>query len=227
MGKKNKLKKFREVAQMPNVFQNFSFHEPQLVDNTNTNIDLRGKWKSDYFKNDNPITLELACGRGEYSVGLAQMFPDRNFIGIDIKGTRIWMGAKNALEQQLQNVAFIRTRIELVEHFFGQAEVDELWITFPDPFLKGNPNRRLTSSQFLERYRKICKPGAIINLKTDDPTLFDFTKEVIAEEKLELLAISEDIHKDGIAQNELSIKTYYEGLDISGSNVIKYLRFVL
>lgn len=221
------MKKFREVAQMPNVFQNFSFHEPQLVDNTNTNIDLRGKWKSDYFKNDNPLTLELACGRGEYSVGLAQMFPDRNFIGIDIKGTRIWMGAKNATKLELHNVAYVRTRIELVEHFFGEAEVDELWITFPDPFLTANPNRRLTSSQFLERYRKICKPGAIVNLKTDDPTLFDYTKEVLAKEKLDILTLSEDIHKDGIANNELSIKTYYEGLDISGSNVIKYLRFVL
>lgn len=224
---KNKLKKFREVAQMPNVFQNFSFHEPQLVDNNGNNIDLRGKWKSDYFKNDKPLTLELACGRGEYSVGLAQMFPDRNFIGIDIKGTRIWMGAKNATELELHNVAYVRTRIELVEHFFGEAEVDELWITFPDPFLNANPNRRLTSSQFLERYRKICKPGAIVNLKTDDPTLFDYTKEVLAKEKLEIQVLSEDIHKDGIANNELSIKTYYEGLDISGSNVIKYLRFVL
>lgn len=223
---KRKLKKFREVAEMPHVFQNFSFHEPQLKNHLGEPVDMKGRWH-EYFGNDNPITLELACGKGEYTVGLARMYPDRNFIGLDIKGNRIWRGGKTVEEENLTNAAFVRTRIELIANFFGKDEVSEIWITFADPFINSNPNRRLTSSWYLEEYRKICKPGTVINLKTDDPTLFNFTKEVIAEQKLEILECDEHIYTHGEVTGPLSIKTHYEGLNISRSNEIKYLKFVL
>lgn len=226
MGKR-KLKKFREVAQMPNVYQNFSFHHPQLVDSSGHEVDMKGQWHSHFFKNENPITLELACGRGEYTVGLARMFPNRNFIGLDIKGTRIWMGAKEALEEPLPNVAFVRTRIELIEHFFANSEVDEIWITFADPFLGSSPNRRLTSPVFLDRYRNICKKGALIHLKTDDPTLFNYSVSVAQEQQLPIHECQQHIYATGIPQGPLAIKTYYEGLDISKSSEIKYLQFSL
>lgn len=223
---KRKLKKFREVAQMPNVFQNFSFHHPQLVNSNNQDVNMQGRW-AEHFGNHNPITLELACGRGEYTVGLARMYPDRNFIGLDIKGTRIWMGAKQALEEPLPNVAFVRTRIELIDHFFGPTEVSEIWITFADPFLGSSPNRRLTSPVFLERYRKICKPDSIIHLKTDDPTLFNYSVEVAQQQQLPINQLQEHIYEHGTPQGPLAIRTYYEGLNISESNQIKYLQYRL
>ncbi|MCL4162187.1 UNVERIFIED_CONTAM: hypothetical protein GTU68_051039, partial [Idotea baltica] len=137
---------------------------------------MRGRWREQHFGNKAPLILELACGRGEYTLALAAHFKEQNFIGVDIKGARIWKGAKMALEQQLDNAAFLRTRIEQIELFFTPEEVDEIWITFPDPFLKkGKANRRLTSASFLDRYRKILKKGGLLHLKTDDPTLYNFT----------------------------------------------------
>ena len=211
---------------MPYVFQNFSFEQPQLINHRQEEVDMKGRWQ-EFFGNTKPITLELACGKGEYTVGLARMYPDRNFIGIDIKGNRIWRGGKTIEEENLQNAAFVRTRIELIAHFFGPNEVSEIWITFPDPFVNSNPNRRLTSPWYLNEYRKVCKPGTIINLKTDDPTLFEYTREVIAEQGLEVLEHNDHIYDGTEPQGPLSIRTYYEGLNISRSNKVKYLKFVL
>ena len=184
MSRRNKLQKFAEVVSFSNVYENFDATNPRLMGENGVPVILKGSWKSIHFKNDYPITLELACGKGDYAVGLAELFPERNFIGVDIKGARIWRGAKTALETGLQNVAFLRTRIEQAALFFGVNEVDEIWITFPDPFLrKGKENRRLTSLNFLERYRQFLKNGGLVHLKTDDPTLYAFTLEVLAQQQ--------------------------------------------
>lgn len=211
---------------MANVYQNFDFHQP-VLHNMGEPMELQGQWHSKVFKNDNPIVLELACGRGEYAVGLAQLEPEKNYIGIDLKGNRLWTGATRALEEGLPNVAFIRAKIESIVSFFAPGEVDEIWITFPDPFVSGNINRRLTAPPFLNLYRQVCKPGAIINLKTDDPTLFDYTLEIIEAEKLPLLDRKDELNTEERTTGKLAIKTYYEGLNISKSHVIKYLQFSL
>lgn len=189
--------------------------------------EMKGKWNS-FFKNDNPITLELACGKGEYSVGLGRLYPQRNFIGIDIKGNRIWRGAKTALEEGLRNVAFLRSHIDKITDYFAPGEVSEIWITFPDPQLRGSRmKKRLTYPRFLRLYRQILAPGATINLKTDSPDLYHFTKTVIGLYGLELLADDDDIYARGEVSPELAIKTHYEGLDIAGNNRVHYLRFRL
>lgn len=189
--------------------------------------EMKGKW-SGFFKNDNPITLELACGKGEYSVGLGRLYPQRNFIGIDIKGNRIWRGAKTALEEGLHNVAFLRSHIDKITDYFAPGEVGEIWITFPDPQLRGSRmKKRLTFPRFLRLYRQIMTPDATINLKTDSPDLYAFTKAVIGLYDLELLTDDDNIYAKGAVSPELAIKTHYEGLDIAGSNRIHYLRFKL
>lgn len=189
--------------------------------------EMKGKWK-DFFKNDNPITLELACGKGEYSVGLGRLYPQRNFIGIDLKGNRIWRGAKTALEEDLHNVAFLRSHIDKITDYFAPGEVKEIWITFPDPQLRGSHmKKRLTYPRFLRLYRQVLAPDAPINLKTDSPDLYTFTKAVIGLYDLDLLADDDNIYAKGEVSPELSIKTHYEGLDIAGSNRIHYLRFRL
>ncbi len=189
--------------------------------------EMKGKWNS-FFKNDNPITLELACGKGEYSVGLGRLYPQRNFIGIDIKGNRIWRGAKTALEEGLQNVAFLRSHIDKITDYFAPGEVGEIWITFPDPQLRGSRmKKRLTFPRFLRLYQQVLAPGSPINLKTDSPDLYQFTKAVIALYDLELLTDDDNIYAKGTVSPELAIKTHYEGLDIAGSNRIHYLRFKL
>ncbi len=210
MGQK-KLIRFEAIRHFSNVLE-----YPQ---------DMPGKWK-DFFKNENPITLELACGKGEYAVGLGRLYPERNFIGIDIKGNRIWRGAKTALDERLGNVAFIRSHIDKVTDYFAPAEVSEIWITFPDPQLRGSrAKKRLTHPRFLRLYQKMLQPGGVIHLKTDSPDLYHFTLAVIDLYGLSLLDSSENVYARESVSTELQIKTHYEGLDIAQSNRIHYLRF--
>jgi tRNA (guanine-N7-)-methyltransferase len=212
MGQK-KLIRFAEIETFPNVLQ-----YPQ---------DMKGKW-NDFFKNDHPITLELACGKGEYAVGLGRLYPQRNFIGIDLKGNRIWVGAKTALKENLTNVAFVRSQIDQVTNYFAEGEVSERWITFPDPQLRASKHKkRLTHPKFLRAYQQLLKPGSIIHLKTDSPVLYRFTKEVISLYNLPLHYSTDDLYKEESISEELKIKTHYEGLDIAQSNRIHYLQFSL
>jgi len=229
MSGKNKLKKFADLSTFPNVFQNHDVRQPELVDYNDEKVEMKGNWKTDYFKNDHPLILELACGKGEYTVGMAQNNPDINYIGVDIKGNRIWKGATDAMDLKLKNVAFLRTRIEQIELFVGPNEVDEIWITFADPFLKkGKANRRLTAPPFLDRYRKILKPGGLVHLKTDEKQLSDFTLEVIKEDPAtNLLYYKEDIYSEPLDFPELEIKTYYERMHLVKGKTIKYLRFTI
>jgi tRNA (guanine-N7-)-methyltransferase len=188
---------------------------------------MQGSWHK-HFNNANPITLELACGKGEYTVGLARLYKDRNFIGIDVKGNRIWKGAKTALQDDLQNVAFLRTQIDGINQYFTESEISEIWITFPDPQLRFSKlKKRLTHPKFLRFYQQLLKPDAVINLKTDSPHLYSFTRTVIELFGLTLLADSDNVYAATDINAELQIKTHYEGLDIAGSNRIHYLRFKL
>jgi tRNA (guanine-N7-)-methyltransferase len=229
MSTRNKLQKFAELLELPHVFENFSYENPELVGQYGKVVDLKSRWKNEHFGNLNPLILELACGRGEYTVALAEQYPDSNFIGVDIKGARIWQGARQVSDKNLRNAAFLRTKIELLDRFFASEEVDEIWITFPDPFLKDSKStRRLTSPFFLEIYRKVLKPGGIVHLKTDSPILFDFTMEVISsDERCRLIYSSEDIYARALDFEELHIQTYYEAKNISGSGVSKYIRFTI
>lgn len=208
-----KLIRFAELTTFPNVLQ-----FPQ---------GMAGKW-SDFFKNNNPVTLELACGKGEYAVGLGRLHPERNFIGIDIKGNRIWVGARKALQENLHNVAFLRTQIDQVATYFAPAEVTEIWITFPDPQLRlSKAKKRLTHPKFLRLYQQFLSPGGLIHLKTDSPDLYRFTKLV-----LELYGCTVHQDLDNVYAQEnipeaLRIKTHYESLDIAGSNRVHYLCFSL
>lgn len=228
MSKRNKLQKFAEVAAFPNVYENFSV-EDDLLTHRGEEVRMRDCWKAEHFRNDHPITLELACGKGEYTTGLAEMFPQRNFIGVDIKGARIWKGAGRALQLQLGNAAFLRTRIELMGHFFEKGEVDEIWIVFPDPFPReSKANRRLTSPQFLEIYRRVLKPGGTVHLKTDDQHLYAFTLDTIRDtEYSSLLYDNDDIYARDLPVAELAIKTYYELQHLAARKTIKYIRFSL
>lgn len=188
---------------------------------------MKGKW-NDFFKNDHPVILELACGKGEYTIGLAQIYPEKNYIGVDIKGNRLWVGAKFALNHPLNNVAFLRTQIHKINTYFSANEIDEIWITFPDPQLRlSKAKKRLTHPAFLRLYSQILKPGGKIHLKTDSPDLYNFTKLVI---KLYDLQIVSDIDNINLLENisdELKIKTHYESLDIAQSNCIFYICFIL
>ena len=227
MGRR-KLQKFAEILSLPNVYENPNASEPQMTGLNGEVVDLKNRWKTGHFKNNNPITLELACGRGEYAVALGRMFPERNFMGLDIKGARIYQGAKAALTEGLNNVAFLRTRIEQVDLFFGENEIDELWITFPDPFLKeAKSNKRLTSEPFLNRYRRFLKKDALIHLKTDSPDLYRFTLETLKNtEGCTLLYANENIYASPLEREELRINTYYERANIARST-IKYIRFTI
>lgn len=227
MSRRNKLQKFAELLSFPNVYENFDPKNPGLIGVDGASVTLKGTWGKDHFKNEHPITLELACGRGEYSLGLSRMYPDRNFIGVDIKGARIWKGAGIALEEQLNNVAFLRTRIEQIDLFFASNEVDEIWITFPDPFLgKSKANRRLTSPRFIDRYRKFLKPGGICHLKTDDPTLYEYSLEALSEISfVKILYQDDDIYSKALPLPELDLKTYYEKIHLRDQKTIKYLKF--
>jgi tRNA (guanine-N7-)-methyltransferase len=224
MSRKNKLQKFSEVLEFRNVVENFTYDDPSLIRGINEKVELKGNWKKDFFENNNPLTLELACGRGEYTVALAQAYPETNFLGIDIKGARIWKGAKAALDYK--NAGFLRCRIELIERFFDVGEVDEIWITFPDPFLFKERNR-LTHHNFLNRYATILKKGGIIHLKTDDTTLYDFSLESFQSwGKGEIIYNNNDIYSGDLYCPELEYKTYYEKLHQGLGKTIKYIRFV-
>ena len=221
---KNKLMKFDEMKTMERVF------EPRMTEFMEGNYPLKGKWRTEVFKNDNPIVLELGCGKGEYSVGLGRKYPNQNFVGIDIKGARIWRGAKHANEENLTNVAFLRNVVDFVEHFFGENEVDEIWCTFSDPQPK-KPNKRLTSREFIKRYKKILKPDGIVHLTTDNTLLYESTLEEIEEHGYEVLQNSNNIYEkdwdtfDEETQEILSIKTHYETLFANKGFKIKYVSF--
>ncbi|MCE7923715.1 MAG: tRNA (guanosine(46)-N7)-methyltransferase TrmB [Haliscomenobacteraceae bacterium CHB4] len=227
MGRKNKLRKFAEILSFPNVYECYNVQQPALVGAGMAPVDLKGKWNKIHFVNDNPIVLELACGGGEYTVGLARQFPDRNFIGVDVKGNRLWKGAKTALEQHLANAAFLRTRIEIIEHFFAPGEVSEIWITFPDPFPRASKeNRRLTSPFFHEKYRQILRPGGLVHLKHDDPDFYQFTLDTIAADPLcTLIYNSDDIYAGPLPYPELAIQTLYESHHLAAGKKIKYVRY--
>lgn len=188
---------------------------------------IAGKW-NEFFKNENPFILELACGKGEYAVGLAELFKNKNFIGVDIKGNRLWAGAKNALDKQITNVAFLRTQIDRISEYFSENEIEEIWITFPDPHLRNSKARkRLTHPKFLRFYKKFLKREGCIHLKTDSPDLFEFTKTVIVLYGLTIIKESSNLYKEEHVKEEFKIKTHYEGLDIARSNAIFYLCFTL
>jgi len=229
MARRNKLKKFNDLLSFSNVYENYDPTKPKLLANETNEVDLKGKWRSDHFKNENPLVLELACGRGEYSLALAEANPNVNYIGVDIKGARIWKGATIATEKELNNVAFLRTRIEQINLFFDKDEVNEIWITFPDPFLrKSKSNRRLTSLQFLARYKDILELGGIINLKTDDPTLYEFSQEQFDLcPFVEVLYDRDDIYAQALDFDALKYKTYYEKQHLEKNRKIKYMRVKL
>jgi tRNA (guanine-N7-)-methyltransferase len=229
MPRRNKLEKFAEILSFPNVYENYDPKAPQIVGKDGIPVEMKGNWTKNHFKNDHPLVLELACGKGDYTLGLARRFPEKNFMGVDVKGNRIWKGASTALEEKLDNVAFFRTRIEQISLFFEKAEVSEIWITFPDPFLReGKSNRRLTSPFFLNHYRNILKSGGIVNLKTDSPVLYEFTLETIsADPKCELLYQDDDIYSKPLYCPELEIKTFYEKMHLEDGRLIKYVKFTI
>ena len=200
--------------------------QPSFYEIFKKNYKLKGKWGKDFFKNENPLILELGCGKGEYTIGLANQNPHMNFIGIDIKGSRMWRGAKTALDEEIKNVGFIRTRIGLINSFFGEEEVSEIWVTFPDPQQK-KYYKRLTSTRFLGYYQEFIKQDGFINLKTDNADLYAYTKKVVEINKLELIIDTDNLYNSEIVNDILSIKTFYEQQFLSQGKPIHYLRFKL
>ncbi len=223
MGSKNKLKRFNENATFANVIQ------PTREEITEEVFELKGKWNSDFFKNENPIVLELGCGKGEYSVGLAQRYPNKNFIGIDIKGARFWRGAKTAIEENINNVGFLRLQIELIEKCFAKEEVDEIWITFPDPQIKYKRTKhRLTNTNFLKNYYGILKKSGVIHLKTDSEFMHGYTLGLLHGEGHEVLYSNHNIYKnEGSPEEVLSIQTFYESQYLEVGKPITYIKFKL
>lgn len=224
---KRKLQKFAELNILPNVYQNVEYNDPFLRNHKGESLDMRGKWQM-HFGNENPITLELACGKAEYSCALAQDFPERNFIAIDLKGNRLWNGAKRAIREGSNNVAFLRSRIEQLHLYFAKNEVAEIWITFPDPYLKKSKARkRLTASRFLALYREVLEPDGLLHLKTDSTELYEYTLEVLEEEGHPILYQNPAIYRGELPFPELRFETYYERLHRDMGKNIKYLRFTL
>jgi len=223
VGSKNKLKRFKENETFSNLFQ--PSRETLLTDQ----FEMKGHWQADYFKNNNPIVLELGCGKGEYTLALSERYPDKNFIGIDIKGARIWRGAKTALQEQRENVAFIRMQIELIENAFASGEVSEIWITFPDPQIKyKRMKHRLTNPEFLKRYKNILKPNGIIHLKTDSEFLHGYTIGLLQGLGHEILMAHHDIYVNTEAPKEVvEVQTYYEKQFLQQGKAITYLKFRL
>jgi tRNA (guanine-N7-)-methyltransferase len=217
---KKKLVRFSEILEFNNVVQAVNGEV------YNRKHPLAGRWAREFFGSSRPVVLELGCGKGEYTVGMAGMFPDRNYIGIDIKGSRMWKGAKQAIENKMPNVGFLRTRIEFITSFFDRDEVDEIWITFPDPQPR-KPRKRLTAPSFLDRYRMFLKPGRPVHLKTDSRELYDFTLAVIGRNGLEIVRQTGDLYSTAAANEILSIKTYYEQQFLDQGKPIFYLEFLL
>lgn len=211
---KGKLIKFAELEHNPIVFQK--------------NPVLKGKWNSDFFKREAPIILELACGKGDYTLGMARLFPENNYIGMDIKGNRIWSAARLAAVHQLSNVAFIRDQIDKLDEYFRPDDIDEIWITFSDPFPRdGDAKRRLTHTKFLDVYRKVLKPGGLIHVKTDSDLLYQFTKEILTETPSEIIKDYPDVYAMGKNDELYGIQTYYEQMHLKDNRTIKYLCFRL
>lgn len=224
---KNKLAKFADMATYPHVI------EASDIIHTNQPFPLQGRWHNDFFHNDRPIVLELGCGRGEYTVGLGRLFPDKNFIGIDIKGARMWSGATESLQAGMTNVGFLRTRIEFIDRFFASGEVSELWLTFSDPQMK-KATKRLTSTYFLERYRRFLADGGLVHVKTDSPFLYSYTNYMIEANGLPVDFRSDDLYHTVLANDGddevkriLGIQTYYEQQWLDRGLTIKYIKFRL
>ena len=221
MGSKNKLKRFRENETFDNVFQ------PKREELIQGDFSLRGHWNKMVFKNENPLVLELGCGKGEYTIGLAIKFPDKNFIGIDIKGARFWRGAKTAVKEEMDNVAFLRIQIELIEYAFAEHEVDEIWITFPDPQIKYKRTKhRMTNTEFLSRYRKILKPDGVVNLKTDSEFMHGYTLGLLHGLGYEVVYANHNVYKhEGSPEEVTEIQTFYETQYLEQNKPITYIRF--
>ncbi|WP_299154390.1 tRNA (guanosine(46)-N7)-methyltransferase TrmB [uncultured Christiangramia sp.] len=221
MGSKNKLKRFRENEQFENVIQ------PSREELTDNEFALKGNWSRDFFKNNNPIVLELGCGKGEYTVELARQNPDKNFVGVDIKGARFWRGAKTAIEEGMENVAFIRTQIELIEYVFASAEVSEIWITFPDPQIKYKRTKhRLTNAEFLIRYENILKVDGLMHLKTDSEFMHGYTLGLLHGQGQEILYAHHDIYSNEYFPKEVTgIQTFYEKQYLERGKPITYIQF--
>lgn len=221
MGSKNKLKRFRENETFDNVVQ------PSREEVIGNLLKLKGNWRKNFFKNDNPLVLELGCGKGEYSVSLAKLNPKTNFLGIDIKGARFWRGAKSALEENLDNVGFLRTQIELVDHIFEENEVDEIWITFPDPQIKYKRTKhRLTNEDFLNKYKKLLKPGGAVHLKTDSEFMHGYTLGLLHGLRETIEYAHHDVYgSDGAPEAVTNIQTFYENQYLEKGKKITYIRF--
>jgi len=225
MAGKNKLRQFAEVTSFPNVLEAFSFDDGYLHLNEDEKIQMKGLWASEFFGNDHPVCLELACGKGEYTLGLARLYPQCNFVGVDIKGNRIWKGAREALQQQLDNAGFLRSRIEFINEYFNEGEVSDIWIIFPDPFRrKRDDNNRLTSKPFLDRLHILMREGAKLHLKTDSESLFQFSlKSIEVHPHFDLEFFDQDIDRNPRSE-ELAIKTFYEKKHLAEGKKISYLR---
>ncbi len=221
VGSKNKLKRFRENETFPNVIQ------PTREEILEQDFPLKGKWRKDFFKNENPLVLELGCGKGEYTVNLAKMHPEINFLGIDIKGARFWRGAKSALEENLQNVGFLRTQIELIDQVFAANEVDEIWITFPDPQIKYKRTKhRLTNEDFLHKYRRILKPEGKVHLKTDSEFMHGYTLGLLHGLNEIIEYAHHDVYgSDGAPKAVTAIQTFYESQYLEQGKKITYIQF--
>ena len=223
---KNKLARFAENLTFGHVVQ------PAFEELVHGAFPLKGRWNAGFFQREAPLVLELGCGRGEYTLGLAGLRPERNYVGVDIKGARIWRGARDAKEAGLTNVGFLRTHVDHITRCFGEHEVDEIWLTFSDPQI-GKPRKRLTSPLFLERYKQILKPGGVVHLKTDSPVLHEYTLEMIAEHRLRIQEHSANVYADLVhrvspeEQAVLNIRTYYERMWLEGGRTIHYVRFEL
>lgn len=218
---KNKLAKFADLETYPHVFQ-----VPSKEILEGYGFEMKGKWNELFFGNDHPIVLELGCGKGEYTVGLGKLYPEKNFIGVDIKGARIWTGAKASLEDGMKNVAFLRTNIEMIYHFFGENEISEIWLTFPDPQMK-KVTKRLTATNFMQLYQQILKDNGIIHLKTDSNFMFTYTSEMVRLNKLPVMFQNDDLYGSGLDDKILGIQTFYEQQWLDRGLTIKYIKFNL
>ena len=219
---KDKLRRFSELHTFPNVIE-ADYEDVRELDHA-----VKGNWNTNRFLNNHPVVLELGCGKGEYTIKLAEVYPEKNFIGIDIKGNRMWVGAKKAIEDKLNNAHFLRTRIEFIDSFFAKDEVDEIWITFPDPQMQSNRKRkRLTAPIFLNRYKEFLKPGGIVQLKTDSEFLYHYTNYIISENKLTKLIDTADLYNSQYQDLTHGVKTHYEQLFLAKGQPIHYLQFTL
>lgn len=216
---KNKLQKFRDMGEWPHVFEYAQFVPGQ-------DHPLKGNWRKDVFKNDNPIVLELGCGKGEYTVALSELYPEKNVIGIDIKGARMWTGAREVQEKGLTNAVFLRTHIEFITRFFAPGEVSEIWLTFPDPQMK-KVNKRLLSTRFMKDYQKLLRPNGAIHLKTDSDFLFTYTREMVKANGLPVVFQADDLYHSNWTDVLLSIQTFYERQWLLRGLTIKYIQFLL